>query len=51
MRKTLIVGGGAAGMAAAIAAAECGDPGNLVLGANIAGFKKVATVMLAQGLI
>jgi len=33
------------------AAAECGDPGNLVLGANIAGFKKVADVMLAQGLI
>ena len=33
------------------AAAECGDPDNLVLGANIAGFKKVAAVMLAQGLI
>jgi len=33
------------------ASVECGDPGNLALGANIAGFKKVADVMLAQGLI
>ena len=33
------------------AAEECGQPGNLVLGANIAGFKKVADVMLAQGTI
>ena len=28
-----------------------GVPGDLVVGANIAGFKKVADVMLAQGLI
>ena len=33
------------------AAEECGQSGNLVLGANIAGFKKVADVMLAQGVI
>ena len=33
------------------ASEECGDAGNLVLGANIAGFKKVADVMLAQGMI
>ena len=33
------------------AAEECGAPGDLVVGANIAGFKKVADVMLAQGLI
>jgi glutamate dehydrogenase (NADP+) len=30
---------------------EYGDPGNYVLGANIAGFVKVADAMLAQGLI
>ena len=33
------------------ASVECEVPGNLVVGANIAGFKKVADVMLAQGLI
>ena len=33
------------------ASVECGDPGNLALGANIAGFKKVADVMMAQGVI
>ena len=33
------------------AAEECDHPGDLVVGANIAGFKKVADVMLAQGLI
>lgn len=31
------------------AAAEYGDPDNLVMGANIAGFKKVAAAMYAQG--
>ena len=34
---------------AAAAAAEYGAPGNLVLGANAAGFLKVAQAMLAQG--
>ena len=34
---------------AAAAAAEFGDPDNLVLGANVAGFLKVARAMLAQG--
>ncbi len=33
------------------ASVECGLPGDLVVGANIAGFKKVADVMLAQGLV
>ena len=33
------------------AAEECGHTGDLVVGTNIAGFKKVADVMLAQGLI
>ncbi len=33
------------------AAEECGRPGDLVLGANIAGFMKVADTMLSQGLI
>ena len=33
------------------ASEECGVPGNLVVGANVAGFLKVAGVMLAQGLI
>ena len=33
------------------ASVECGVQGDLVVGANIAGFKKVADVMLAQGLI
>jgi glutamate dehydrogenase (NADP+) len=30
---------------------EYGDPGNYVLGANIAGFVKVADAMIAQGTI
>jgi len=33
------------------AAAEYGDPDNLVLGANIAGFKKVAEAMYSQGVV
>lgn len=33
------------------AAEEYGYPGNLVIGANIAGFKKVADAMIAQGVI
>ncbi|SFP43192.1 glutamate dehydrogenase (NADP) [Oscillibacter sp. PC13] len=33
------------------ASVECDAPGDLVVGANIAGFLKVAGVMLAQGLI
>jgi glutamate dehydrogenase (NADP+) len=37
--------------AAKNAAAEYNTPGNLVNGANIAGFLKVARVMLAQGLV
>ncbi len=37
--------------AAAGAAEEYGHPGNYVLGANIAGFKKVAEAMLDQGLV
>ena len=32
-------------------AEEFGDPDNLVMGANIAGFKKVAEAMTAQGLV
>lgn len=32
-------------------AEEYGDPDNLVMGANIAGFKKVAEAMLAQGMV
>lgn len=32
-------------------AAEFGEPNNLVLGANIAGFKKVADAMIQQGLV
>ena len=31
------------------ASVEYGEPGNYVLGANIAGFKKVANAMIAQG--
>lgn len=31
------------------AAQEFGEPGNLVMGANIAGFRKVADAMIAQG--
>ena len=33
------------------ASEECGAPGDLVVGANIAGFLKVSQVMVAQGLI
>ncbi|MBU0502683.1 MAG: NADP-specific glutamate dehydrogenase [Candidatus Margulisbacteria bacterium] len=33
------------------AAEEYGKPGNLVVGANIAGFEKVARAMLAQGIV
>ncbi len=33
------------------AAAEFGEPGNLVLGANIAGFRKVADAMIDQGVM
>ena len=33
------------------ASEECGVPGDLVVGANIAGFLKVSQVMVAQGLI
>jgi glutamate dehydrogenase (NADP+) len=32
-------------------AEEYGDPGNYVLGANIAGFLKVADAMIDQGLV
>ena len=32
-------------------AIEFGQPGNLVLGANIAGFKRVADAMLEQGVV
>ena len=35
---------------AAATAEEFGKPGNLVMGANIAGFRKVADAMLAQGI-
>ena len=31
------------------AAEECGMPGNLVVGANVAGFLKIADAMMAQG--
>ena len=33
------------------AAEECGAPGDLVVGANLAGFKKVVEAMMAQGLV
>jgi glutamate dehydrogenase (NADP+) len=33
------------------ASEEYDQPGNLVVGANIAGFQKVAKAMLAQGLV
>jgi len=33
------------------ASEEYGEPGNLVMGANIAGFVKVADAMLDQGLV
>ena len=36
---------------ASATAAEFGQPTNLVLGANIAGFKKVADAMIEQGLV
>ena len=32
------------------AAVECSAPGNLVVGANVAGFKKVAAAMLSEGI-
>ena len=32
-------------------AAEFGEPGNFIIGANIAGFRKVADAMLAQGVV
>lgn len=35
---------------AANTAVEFGEPGNLVMGANIAGFRKVADAMIAQGI-
>lgn len=37
--------------AASDTAAEFGQPGNLVLGANIAGFRRVAEAMIEQGLV
>ena len=33
------------------ASAECGQEGNLVVGANVAGFLKVAEAMMAQGVV
>ncbi len=36
---------------ASTAAKEYGYEGNMVVGANIAGFKRVAEAMLAQGVI
>ena len=33
------------------ASVECGAEGNMVVGANVAGFLKVATAMLAQGIV
>ena len=33
------------------AAKKYGHEGNLVMGANIAGFEKIATAMLAQGIV
>ncbi|MBQ9406076.1 MAG: NADP-specific glutamate dehydrogenase [Desulfovibrio sp.] len=36
---------------AAATAEEFGQPGNLVMGANIAGFRKVADAMIAQGVL
>ena len=33
------------------ASVECGLPGNLMLGANVAGFLKVADAMMAQGVV
>jgi len=36
---------------AAATAEKYGDPGNYVLGANAAGFLKVAEAMMAQGVV
>jgi glutamate dehydrogenase (NADP+) len=33
------------------ASVECGQPGNLMIGANVAGFLKVANAMMAQGIV
>ncbi len=33
------------------ASEECGQPGNMMLGANVAGFLKVADAMMAQGIV
>ena len=33
------------------ASVECGQPGNLMLGANVAGFLEVADAMMAQGVV
>ena len=33
------------------ASIECGHPGDMMLGANVAGFLKVADAMLAQGIV
>lgn len=38
-------------ISASTTAAEFGEPTNLVMGANIAGFKKVADAMIEQGLV
>ena len=36
---------------ASSAAEQYGSPGNLAAGANIAGFKKLADAMMAQGIV
>jgi glutamate dehydrogenase (NADP+) len=33
------------------ASVECGRPGDMMLGANVAGFLKVANAMMAQGIV
>ena len=33
------------------ASVECGRPGDLMVGANVAGFLKVAEAMMAQGIV
>lgn len=33
------------------ASVECGQPGNMMIGANVAGFLKVANAMMAQGIV
>ena len=33
------------------ASVECGKPGDLMVGANVAGFLKVAEAMMAQGVV